>query len=492
MTMRLVPPTITVSGDLAGWEFPGDPAQFIITRAGGSLSQYFAQSVRIELAGDAEAGADYAGLPQVLTIPAGQSLLHVIIEPVDDEELEGTEQVILAATDVAMGGLFFALAAPQPAAGVGVGDNDFSFKVREITYGSDKPPAFHLVMKDDGTGAYPSPHWLDNDLDGKPENSSPLSYTISNSVANPALGEVRVTANVKLVLTGPSDLTYLVRAKWINGPYCASLPAAATLAGTTLAVSVTSTKPLPDTIQHTAMGVFWEVSVDDGRTWKSDGSTQANFLYGSIQPGDEFRTVLHVDTRNAKGLKSPMGGAGQVSVLDAIWGDFHNPIPGVLNWQGNELRYYGQYADSDAYNLGDNTTAGLLKYWDGRCGAWARFLLDVWRTQGINIARLWAIDPNPARTPPSGYPILVGIKVKKMPGQGIRVPNARRDRRFRDHAVVGLTGSQGVYDPSYGEWSPTPAVWQTKSLEAIVYSNSSGTGHDDPLTGSNDVIFIPQ
>ncbi len=69
-----------------------DTATFTFRRSGSTddpLDVYFS------LHGEAIAGEDYAEVPTVITIPAGRSWAHLLIEPLDDDLVEGDERVVV-------------------------------------------------------------------------------------------------------------------------------------------------------------------------------------------------------------------------------------------------------------------------------------------------------------------------------------------------------------------------------------------------------------
>jgi hypothetical protein len=70
-----------------------NPAQFIITRSGGDNSK--AETISYTITGDADNGIDYDYLSGEVTIEAGQDSAVININPIDDSEYEGTENVIL-------------------------------------------------------------------------------------------------------------------------------------------------------------------------------------------------------------------------------------------------------------------------------------------------------------------------------------------------------------------------------------------------------------
>lgn len=85
-------PTITVSASTPNAAEPATAGAFTITRT-GSTSQPL--SVNVVLTGTATNGVDYANVASPVVIPAGSSSVVVNITPIDDDEVEGAESVIL-------------------------------------------------------------------------------------------------------------------------------------------------------------------------------------------------------------------------------------------------------------------------------------------------------------------------------------------------------------------------------------------------------------
>lgn len=71
---------------------PSDVLSFTIARIGTTTASL---TVQYALSGSATAGADYAALSGSVTIPAGASTATVVVTPLDDSAVEGTETVTL-------------------------------------------------------------------------------------------------------------------------------------------------------------------------------------------------------------------------------------------------------------------------------------------------------------------------------------------------------------------------------------------------------------
>jgi hypothetical protein len=86
-------PTVTVSAtDANASETPGDAGTFTVTRTGSAVA---ALTVNFTLSGTAVNGSDYTTIASSVTIAAGASSAALIVTPIDDTAVEGSETVIL-------------------------------------------------------------------------------------------------------------------------------------------------------------------------------------------------------------------------------------------------------------------------------------------------------------------------------------------------------------------------------------------------------------
>jgi hypothetical protein len=223
--------------------------------------------------------------------------------------------------------------------------------------------------------------------------------------------------------------------------------------------------------------INWKCTFDGGSTWY-DAGISTNRCYVTL--GDPltavFYTLVHLGCTNADGEDTTTG------CIARIWSKFSD-----LNVQrvgGTQMQYWGTYASQYPAPEDAFSTAGLLKNADGRCGAWARFLIDCFRVQGITSASVqgittknilggngvgfyvknWVFSTNP----PTDLP---GI-----PAQG----NSNPESRFADHAVV--LESSTVYDPSYGEDYTNLTIWEDASLDLLLYQDEYGNIYGLPNT----------
>jgi hypothetical protein len=99
----------------------------------------------------------------------------------------------------------------------------------------------------------------------------------------------------------------------------------------------------------------------------------------------------------------PSDGMTNDEAVNRIWDNvFSNPGSPIYAWapngnQGIQLCYY------KSYTPGPTTTQSLLTTGDGRCGSWARLMIDVLGAQGIG-SQFITITPSPANGGPnSGF-----------------------------------------------------------------------------------------
>lgn len=95
---------------------PGDALSFTVARVGSTVASL---TVQYGVSGSATAGADYVALSGSVTIPAGASTATVVVTPLDDNAVEGTETVVLTL----QGASTYVVGTPNSAS-VDVIDND--------------------------------------------------------------------------------------------------------------------------------------------------------------------------------------------------------------------------------------------------------------------------------------------------------------------------------------------------------------------------------
>jgi hypothetical protein len=364
--------------------------------------------------------------------------------------------------------------------------------VQEVDFSASNTADFHPVTDDISGVSYTTAQWLNG-------VSEPICYTRSGTT-NDSGGNAYLTATVTMNVTGFPGASPEVKAS-INGVDTAPVDPALNTDDTQLTATVTSSSVLPNTIARTNETISWFVSNDGGMTWISAGPATVNRAYIvngiSLSGPQVIEAVLNVGCVNASGMTPSTG-----DVVSHVWDySFQKPggggFPKVNRASDNKtMRYWGPIS-SGIGTPGDpffNATATLIKDADGRCGAWARFFIDVLGAQGIQ-AYLFAINPDPQHKDYSEHmdfpeKVPIGLIVNTTVAQG---GNASSDW-FQNHAVVELTSAGGgaVYDPSYGNWFPSQQAWRNYSLWGIEFEDSTiAAGRQQKPAGTNvhDVEF---
>jgi hypothetical protein len=89
-----VPPSVTITATDANASEPGaNTGAFRLSRSGNTSQPL---TVNFTVSGSASNGVDYSLLTSPVTIPAGASLLAILVTPIDDVVLEGNETVVLS------------------------------------------------------------------------------------------------------------------------------------------------------------------------------------------------------------------------------------------------------------------------------------------------------------------------------------------------------------------------------------------------------------
>jgi hypothetical protein len=360
------------------------------------------------------------------------------------------------------------------------------------------------LESDDGTTQYASPQWLDqNGKAGTPgwdataadpsEHDNAVAFTRNT---NPAIG-------AKFKIAGASHWSSLkfkaTGSDGINIPATAGTIDPTDPTGTTVIMPATrSTTAFPNTIKYynkadgTAFTLNWSISVDGGTTWVAINSTKHTVYVtlGDPQTSATQETVFYLGCKNQGTQTDP------ATVANTIFNEFTSlKVCRVGTTTG--LQYWGAWASSAAAQTANPDcfhTAGLLKNGDGRCGAWARFLYDVFAAQGLSGVQIEDIEP----IAPAGYTgeyifvknwnltdLSSPVDLPGIPGQS----NPNPPSYFSSpgaHAMVGFSGA--LYDPSYGakysgaSMDANRQAWEDAALAAIAIEDSAGNSYIQPHT----------
>ena len=308
------------------------------------------------------------------------------------------------------------------------------------------------IKKDDGSGSYTTPNWT-----AALPNKSPVAYVSGNApsvsasftfeCAN-APGTINIRGEASDSITFPSQ-KIILKSSSGNAYKFDYLE------------TVGSHVFKPEEVRFFKPFVInWQVSFDNGATWRNIGETKTTLYVLYKAPQAEvgefqwFHTVYDLSCRNAQYK------ANEKDVIAGIWTEFLDHI--VLNYNDDSLFYYKTKAPQYV------SLAQLLKYRDAQCYTFAQLFLAAIKIQGIvrtnNYIQLW---PNGSacgikingflvknfgfiqklsNPPCPDFPYGVsGIKkLPGLPGPCTTKPTAN----FSDHQITKIDGV--YYDPCYG------------------------------------------
>ena len=302
----------------------------------------------------------------------------------------------------------------------------------------------YAILKDDGSGSYEeSFHW-------SPTSKSPLAY-IRNS--HPAVA-ARVT-----ITSAPSLGQVIIKG---TGAYPIPPTTNNVVGGAVTTPYRYASNSLPNSVNIVdPLVIFWKASLDGGETFFDVGAS-TNRVYSLLSTSltaNVFHSVVDVSCRNAVGRTLP------TDVVSDIWSDFSGPIPGVLRQDGTAMQYWGPVSVAGSFSNICFTTADLVKYADGKCGAWAEFFNDTLRIQGIDNSYVSTITNKHI---PALSLTAVGFDVySTLPGQG----NASPVFQFPNHGIVKYGGI--IYDPSYGVTHASEIAWEDASIWYLRYTTQT-------------------
>jgi len=349
------------------------------------------------------------------------------------------------------------------------------FELKEVTFSGS---SFHAILQDNGSGAYPTPHW-------NTTTNYPVAYTRNTKLKATAKFQISpssFTGNVKIKGDGPGSLDIPETTASPSGGFV-TLPA--TEASGAFANTV-------DFLNK--MVVNWKCSVDGGTTF-CDAGASTNQVYVTLNnptTANLFHTVVHLACANGHAVNSADATAN-------TWALFAGPA-NVKTWDGgNLLRYYG-----GGFSGIPTDTAGLLQNGDGNCVAWMSLFMDSLAADGIASDRVWVRATGAGdsflvknwtygtasytNTPPYNWklalptaaytmaPIPSGgvygdlTSLATLHGQNTAPPS---EKLFGNHRVARVGAV--YYDPSYGVTYSDAADFQSKAVAGFAHDYGDST-----------------
>ena len=330
------------------------------------------------------------------------------------------------------------------------------------------------IQKDDGTGDYPTPHWT-NDEAGLILQSSPTLYTAGSSVQTVTGFEVAGGGSFPLIIKGEVSGGLTTFNLWGTNS-----PSGTSCSVNTIADTVLTTNTVDF---YNPMSIKWSYAAQQANQplqflLAGISTNEVYVNWKEPQTANLFHTVVDVACRNA------VGRTVESNIVAGIWSDFNGPIPGVKKFDGAEMQYWGAFAWSNRYNpsvCGD--TPDLVKYADGKCGAWARFYINTLEVHGV-----WIPIPSNITTDDNFTNAWTGrgfVVYASSSGQGHFSPS----NEFVNHAVVKFDGI--IYDPSYGEKFLTELTWEDGSLFSLIYETNGVLFNVPDTKGVQQTTFLP-
>lgn len=263
---------------------------------------------------------------------------------------------------------------------------DFEYaqiQVRTVSFGGSDLD----IRKDDGTGFYLAPQWVADGI------SQPAAYVSGTAPVVAAALEMTCTQHpdsawVRAI--GPEDMEF-------GAVKVALVP----VSGDLMAMSYPFTPGSQDfaagiTRFFSPYTIRWEVSLDEGTTWRHAGDSESTVYVTKRLPMPEdtrykwFHSVFDISCRNTDMLDADS------NIIAGIWNDFTDHV--MLNHEGDSLHYYKKM---NTYNV---TLGSLLKYRDAQCYTFAQLFLSTIKIQGIIRTNNYVFI-TPINNPACGYSV---------------------------------------------------------------------------------------
>jgi hypothetical protein len=365
-------------------------------------------------------------------------------------------------------------------------------EIYEITFAGN-----HIIEKDT-QGNFAAPEWIS----GRAANQqSPVCYTRNNQIQISARFKVtnRPTENEGLEIRGTATFG-AANLTWTD-----NTPTATTGGNYLTPPTMTSDNPIPDQVDfYDPLVITWEYKLNDDptNTWKAAG-TSSHVIYATLNNpvggAAMYWTLIDVSCRNANGQATD---AGVIANVFAPFG-----LRNIVRKRDNVQLSYWNPGTTRATN-----TAEMLRHrqGSGQCGAWAEFLVDMYKVHGINTGQkiyvanysyliskgiVVGVAPTAANTygflvknwnfnlPPAsdGTALTHDLNTECVTAPGIPGQNnANPPPKFVNHFIVWSTTTNEYFDPSYGAGPfNNRGAWEAAAIDGLF-------NHASPLRAGYD------
>jgi IPT/TIG domain-containing protein len=364
-------------------------------------------------------------------------------------------------------------------------------KLKEVSFSGS---GNRTLRKDNNSGNYTAPHWVDNSSvpNGNADDPGDIKYPVAYIKNNTVTTAIKVVAVPDVSLDGVT-----VKVKGDAFPNLSFAEKTVTAGASARDISISgfvSVANLSTTVDYFAqLFIHWQYQPPNTSSWWLAGSS-SNQVYvtwaAPVTISPLFHTLAHIACKPAKGMNT------EADIFNAIWGKF--ALRQIYKADDTtQLKYYHPKDTQNVY------PSELIAAGNGQCGSFARLLIDSLRVHGISTAtfpivesaisggflvKVWTFTTLPGKSGDSSFPYLnvirdqIAIRIEEtfnsavhsysyaqakdepgFPGQGSPDPSSI----FGNHQFVQYNGKW--YDPSYGSTYPgTTITERLASVEAAL------------------------
>jgi len=350
------------------------------------------------------------------------------------------------------------------------------------------------ILRDDGSGAYPPPHW---------------TATNSYPVTCPRNTTGTVSATFWVVPTNCVNCgSVIIRGDGTGG---LNIPATTCTVASATTVTMPATefvKAFPNQVDYlNPLTINWKYSGGDSTFY--DAGASENPVYITLTnpaTANLYRTVVHLAC-------SVAGAQDAVHAVIDTWSQFTSGGTGpsdLMTWDGKELYYY---QNGSGWNTA-SSVAGLLSSQNGNCVAWRNLLLHALLVNGVSSDRVYIDSTDPlflvrawgfgsssfTNTPPYNWKLQFPTTAMDTDGLGVygdltnlvdiagqnTTPPA--EKVFGNHRILRVGIGNICLDPSYGVTFSD----ENDFVDTAVAGYAGQLGSDNPSGSTNLILRVKQ